>query len=185
MNLKTLFLRYMGKTPDRAERLESYINNFRKMGIKIGKNVDMYGVSIDSLFPFLVEIGNNCIITGGTKILAHDASLSLFTNQYKVGKVTIYDNVFIGMDTVIMPGVKIGPNAIIGANSIITKTVPPNSVVAGAPARHICTLDEFLDKHKPETQSKNTEIIIVDSSKLNSDQEVVNFRKYVKNMVNQ
>ena len=183
MNLKTLFLRYMGKTPDRAERLESYINNFRKMGVKIGKNVDMYEVSIDSLFPFLVEIGNNCIITGGTKILAHDASLSLFTNQYKVGKVTIYNNVFIGMDTVIMPGVEIGPNVIIGANSVITKTVPPDSVVAGAPARPICTLDEFLDKHKPEVHH-NTETIIVDSPKLNSDQEVIKFRKYVKNMVN-
>lgn len=84
-----------------------------------------------------------------------------------------------------MPGgVKIGPNAIIGANSIITKTFSPNSVVAGAPARHICTLDEFLDKHKPETQNKNTEIIIVDSSKLNSDQEVVKFREYIKNLLN-
>jgi hypothetical protein len=52
MNLKTLFLRYVGKTHDRAERLGSYINNFRKMGVKIRKNVDMYEVSIDSLFPF-------------------------------------------------------------------------------------------------------------------------------------
>ena len=180
MNLKTLFLRYRGKMPDRAERLESYINNFRKMGVKIGKNVDMYEVSIDTLFPFLVEIGNNCIITGGTKILAHDASLSLFTNQYKLGKVTIYDNVFIGMDAVIMPGVEIGPNVIVGANSVVTKTVPPDSVVAGVPARHICTIDEFLDKHKPE---RNTEIIIVDSPKLSNDQEVIKFRKYVKSMV--
>ena len=83
MDIKALFHRLRGKKPDRTERLHEYIDNFRKTGVKIGKNVDMYDVSIDSLFPFLVEIGNNCIITGGTKILAHDASLSIFTNQYR------------------------------------------------------------------------------------------------------
>ena len=52
------------------------------------------------------------------------------------------------MDAVIMPGVEIEPNVIIRANSTITKAVPADSIVAGASARHIYTIDEFLDKHK-------------------------------------
>ncbi len=183
MNLKALFLSFIGKAPDRTERLHAYIDSFRKMGVKIGKNVDMYDVSIDSLFPFLVEIGDNCIITGGTKILAHDASLSIFTNQYKVGRVTIHDNVFIGMDAVIMPGVEIGPNAIIGANSVVTKTVPPNSVVAGAPARNICTLEEYLKKYE-HGSCENTNLIIADSPKLNSDHEIVKFKEHIRQISN-
>lgn len=152
------------------------------MGVKIGENVEMYDVSIDSLFPFLVEIGNNCIITGGTKILAHDASLSLFTKQYKVGRVTIHDNVFIGMDTVIMPGVEVGPNTVIGANSVITKTIPPNSVAAGVPARTICTINEYIEKYKP-ISNENGILVINESPKLSSEQEVGKFREYVRKIM--
>ncbi len=183
MDIKALFHRLLGKKPDRTERLQEYIDNFRKIGVKIGKNVDMYDISIDSLFPFLIEIGNNCVITGGTKILAHDASLSIFTDQYKVGRVKIHDNVFVGMDTVIMPGVEIGPNAIIGANSVVTKTVPPNSVVAGIPAKTICPLDEYLKKYEPGS-SENINLIVANSPKLNSDQEVTEFREYIRQLTN-
>jgi len=48
---------------------------------------------------------------------------------------------------------------------------------------HIYTIDEFLDKHKPEIE-RNTEIIIVDSPKLSNNQEVIKLREYVKNLGN-
>lgn len=182
MGFKELLLQFFGKQPDRREIKQIYNDNFREMGVKIGKNVDMYDVSIDTLFPFLIEIGNNCIITGGTKILAHDASLSLFTNQYKVGRVKINDNVFIGMDTIIMPGVEVGSNTIIGANSVVTKTISPNSVVAGVPARTICTIDEYIEKYSSETFEDNI-IIINNSPKLNTNQDITEFREYVRKVM--
>lgn len=55
---------------------------------------------------------------------------------------------FIGANAIILPDVAIRPNAIIAAGAIITKDVPPNSVVAGVPARVIGTFDDFFEKRK-------------------------------------
>ena len=122
------------------------IERYRESGVKIGSNCNIWGATIDSLFPFLVEIGNDCTITGGVKILAHDAAPALLGKGYKIGKVIIRDKVFVGMDTVIMPGVEIGPNVIVGANSVVTKSIPQNSVAAGVPARIISSLEDYLSK---------------------------------------
>ena len=162
--LKVLLYNIFEREIDIEETRKRYINKFRKIGVKIGKNVDMYGVAIDTLFPFLVEIGNDCIITGGVKILAHDASLGMFIQKYKVGKVIIHDRVFIGMDAVIMPGVEIGTNVIIGANSVVTMSIPPDSVAAGCPARVICTLDKYVEKY--ENLSMVKKLRIIESPKL-------------------
>ena len=70
----------------------------------------------------------------------------------KFGPITIHDNSFIGVNSIIMPNVTIGPNSIVGAGSIVTKNVPPNTVYAGNPAKHICTYEEYLEK----CQLKNT-----------------------------
>jgi len=145
MNLKAFVLLYLGAS--RRRYMEAYLDGFRKRGTKIGENVSMYGVTIDGPYAHLVEIGNNCCITGGVKLLAHDAAPTVFGGKIKVSPVKICDNVFIGMDAVIMPGVTVGPNAIVGANAVVTKDVPPNSVVAGVPARLIMSLDEYLERY--------------------------------------
>ncbi|WP_223792661.1 hypothetical protein [Methanobacterium spitsbergense] len=86
-------------------------------------------------------------------LLAHDASVIMLRNSGldipwldKVGKIDIKDNVFIGNSAIILPNITIGPNAIIGAGSIVTKNVPSNTVVAGNPAKVICSLDEYIKK---------------------------------------
>jgi maltose O-acetyltransferase len=56
--------------------------------------------------------------------------------------------VFIGAETVILPGVNIGNDVVIGANSTVTKDIPDGVVVAGSPAKMICTLDEYISKEK-------------------------------------
>ncbi|MBR1792797.1 MAG: hypothetical protein IJ764_04075 [Bacteroidales bacterium] len=56
------------------------------------------------------------------------------------------DNVFIGSGTRILYGVRIGSNVIVGSGSLVNKDVPDNSVVAGVPARRICSFDEYLAK---------------------------------------
>lgn len=58
------------------------------------------------------------------------------------------DNVFIGSNTSILSNVRIGPNAIVAAGSVVTKDVPPNSVVAGVPAKVIGTFDSYMEKRK-------------------------------------
>lgn len=119
------------------------------MGMKVGKNFKrLHGTILDPAHCWLIEIGDNVIMAPRVHILCHDASTKLFLNYTKIGRVTIGNNVFIGADSVVLPGVTIGNNVIIGANSTVTHDVPDNSVAAGTPARVLCTLDEYLEKER-------------------------------------
>jgi acetyltransferase-like isoleucine patch superfamily enzyme len=107
--------------------------------------------------PQHVRLGNNVHLTGCT-LFGHDGSISMIKQWRKirldrVGKIDIGDNVFVGHQAIIMPGVTIGPNAIIGAGALVTRDVPPNSVVGGVPARHICSLDAYIQRCVLETQA--------------------------------
>lgn len=92
---------------------EESIEDLRKRGVKIGENVHIFSTNIDRGHGFLVEIGNNVTITNAS-ILTHDASTKKFLGYSKVGKVKIGDNVFVGYGSLILPGVNIGNNVIIG-----------------------------------------------------------------------
>lgn len=120
-----------------------------QMGMKVGKNFKrLQGVILDPSHCWLIEIGNNVTIAPRVHVLCHDASTKQFLNYTKIGRVTIGDNVFIGAESVILPGVIIGDNVIIGANSTVTHDVPDNSVYTGSPARFLCTLDNYLEKER-------------------------------------
>lgn len=119
------------------------------MGMKVGKNFGrLDGVILDPSHCWLIEIGDSVTMAPRVHILCHDASTKQFLGYTKIGRVTIGNNVFIGAESVVLPGVTIGNNVIIGANSTVTHDVPDNMVYAGTPARQICTLDEYLYKEK-------------------------------------
>ena len=119
------------------------------MGMKVGNNFGrLQGVILDTSHCWLITIGDNVTLAPRVHILCHDASTKQFLNYTKIGRVTVGDNVFIGAESVILPGVTIGNNVIIGANSTVTHDVPDNTVAAGCPARVICTLEEYLSKEK-------------------------------------
>lgn len=120
-----------------------------KMGMTVGKNFGrLNGVILDPSHCWLIEIGDNVTMAPRVHILCHDASTKQFMGYTKIGRVTIGNNVFIGADTVVLPGVMVGNNVIIGANSTVVHDVPSNVVVAGTPAKIICTIDEYLDKER-------------------------------------
>lgn len=119
------------------------------MGMKVGKNFGrLNGVILDPSHCWLIEIGDNVTLAPRVHILCHDASTKTFLNYTKIGRVTIGDNVFIGAESVVLPGVTIGSNVIVGANSTVTHDVPDGSVVAGSPAKVICTLEAYLEKER-------------------------------------
>ena len=135
----------------------------RKHGAKIGEDVELYDFSCSAKDASCLEIGNHVTLTG-VMCLTHDASLKRFLGNdcNKIGRIVIGDNVFIGKQTVILPNVHVGNNVIIGVGSIVTHDIPDESVAVGNPARVICTIDEFKDKHlsnmksHPELIYKNT-----------------------------
>lgn len=142
--LKELIYRFRGEYT--TEKLIS-------MGMKVGKNFGrLNGVILDPSHCWLIEIGDNVTLAPRVHILCHDASTKQFLNYTKIGRVTIGNNVFIGAESVVLPGVKIGNNVIIGANSTVTNDIPDNMVYAGTPARQICSLEEYLLKE--ETRMK-------------------------------
>ena len=124
------------------------------MGMKVGKNFGrLNGVILDPSHCWLIEIGDDVTLAPRVHILCHDASTKGFLGYTKIGRVSIGDNVFIGAEAVVLPGVTIGNNVIVGANSTVTHNVPDNTVVAGSPARVLCTLDEYLNKERNRMES--------------------------------
>lgn len=119
------------------------------MGMQVGKNFGrLNGVILDPSHCWLIEIGDNVTMAPRVHILCHDASTKKYLGYTKIGRVTIGDNVFIGAESVVMPGVTIGSNVIVGANSTVTHDVPDNTVVVGSPARVRCSLEEYLEKER-------------------------------------
>lgn len=146
---------------------ETYIQYLRKKGMRIGERTMVYdtrNVWIDDTRPWMVEIGDDVKITRGVIILTHGYDWSVMKRKYgevlgSSGKVTIGNNVFIGMNSVILKGVTIGNNVIIGAGSLVNKDVPDNSVVAGNPARVIMTLEQYREKRKAAQLAEAVELV--------------------------
>ena len=107
---------------------------------------------------YLIKIGNYCQITEESRIYTHGGSLvarEKYPNFDFFGKVELGNRVYVGAGARIMPGVTIGDNVLIAAGSIVTKSIPSNVVVAGNPAKFVCTLDKYIEKNLPyNTDSK-------------------------------
>ena len=125
----------------------------RKLGVRVGKNFTVTGKVSYSSEPYLITIGDDVRISDNVRFITHDGGMHVI-RQYKnipadsFGRINIGNNVFIGMNSMILPNVTIGNNVIIGCGSIVTKDIPDNSVAVGIPARVIETIDEYYKKNK-------------------------------------
>jgi maltose O-acetyltransferase len=130
-------------------RHRKYMEGLIKRGFKIGKNSHILeGAFLDPSHCFLISIGDNCTFAPNVKLIAHDASLFKTIGISRVGRIKIGSDCFLGDSVIVLPGVSIGPRAIVGAGSVVTRDIPENSVAAGNPARVLCSLDELIAKHK-------------------------------------
>ena len=132
------------------------VDMLRKKGVKIGDGCEIYPNVHFGSEPFLVELGDNVRLASGVKITTHDGGLWVLRNDGRLqnsdefGCVRIGNNVHVGLDVIIMPGVTIGDNVIIGCGAVVTKDIPSNSVAVGVPAKVIESIDEYYNKKKDD-----------------------------------
>lgn len=114
-----------------------------------------------------VQIGDRVVISDNVIFLNHDYSLTTalraigFENPVDIAfeeKIIVGDNVFVGMNSVLLPGVVIGSNVIIGAGSVVRGVVKSNSVVIGNPASSVSGIDELALRWK--TKMEFSELIV-------------------------
>lgn len=123
----------------------------RKLGVTIGEDNFLPDKHCWSTEPYLIKVGSHCQITVGVRLLTHGGGHALrdkYPDFDTFGKVTIGNWVYIGNNSLIMPGVTIGDHVLVAAGSVVTKSVPAGVVVGGNPAKIICTLEEYYERNK-------------------------------------
>lgn len=136
---------------------EINLSYYRSLGMKIGENLKCYS-NLTTPEPYLLELGDDITISGGVCLVTHDNSVcKADKNSTDIfGKIVIGNNCFIGINSTILPGVTLGDNTIVAANSVVTKSFNEgNIVIGGNPARKICCINEY--KSKIEQNVLNTD----------------------------
>lgn len=126
----------------------------KKRGASIGLGTRFVcGVECFGSEPYLISVGDDCLFSSNVMIFTHDGGVKVLNSlKYfehpndKMGRVKIGNNVFVGHGAIILPNVIIEDNVIVGAGAIVSKNLPQNTVCAGAPAKPICSLDEYWKK---------------------------------------
>ncbi|WP_277817594.1 acyltransferase [Dietzia cercidiphylli] len=124
----------------------------RAKGVLFGTNCSFLDVSIATFGsePYLVSLGSRVRVTSGVRFITHDGGVWVAREDDPrldvFGRIVVGNNVFIGVNSIILPGVNIGDDVVVGAGSVVTKDVPSGSVVAGCPARVLDSVESYVAK---------------------------------------
>ena len=133
---------------------KSYYAMLRHQGLHIGEGCDICRDVEFGSEPYLIWIGDHVRITSGVKFVTHDGGmwtlrgLGWLENADRFGEIRIGRNTHIGLNSILMPGVHIGENCIIGCGAVVTHDIPSGSVAVGVPARVIQTVEEYYEKNR-------------------------------------
>ena len=138
----------------------------RKKGVKVGENCRIYIKNWGSE-PFLISLGNHVTVTSGVKFITHDGSTCLVKDAQgkryqRFAPIQVGSHVFIGVNSIIMPGVTIGSNVVICAGSVVTKDIPDNSVAIGVPAKVVSNFADYQAKIQSTCASDSDLVGIMD-----------------------
>lgn len=152
---------------------KDYVNYLRSLGMSIGEDVFFYAplkTLVDTQYPWQISIGNHVKITQGVILLTHDYSWSVMKMVEMDGQsgrilgasgnLTIGNNVFIGMNAIVLRGVTIGNDVIIGAGSIVTKDCESGWVYAGNPAKKIISIQDYIKKRQDAQLEEAKELYV-------------------------
>lgn len=139
-----------------AHSSDAFVSYLRRRGVEVGEGCyffDARTINVDLQRPHMLRFGNYVKVTGYVHILCHDYSRSVVLQSGgghfgEAGETVIGDNVFIGTHAIVLMGSNIGANSIIGAGAVVSGSWPEGSVIAGNPAKLVCSLPEFASKRE-------------------------------------
>ena len=130
------------------------IERLRDLGMYIGRDVNFPGdLYVDERFPWLVHIDDSTSFGPECMILAHEAFPTAGAGPGRLGRVVLHRSCHIGARTIVLPGVEVGPRTVVAANALVSRSLPPDTVCAGRPARPFSTLEQYLDVHRRRVES--------------------------------
>ncbi|MEQ8763439.1 MAG: acyltransferase [Planctomycetota bacterium] len=138
-------IRFTREKLDIAKRRKDPVELLRYRGAVVGRNVFIdKNVEIEQRASFLLEIGDGVGIGENCRIILHDSSTwSHCDLPTKFGKVVLRDRVYVGVSSIILCGVEVGAGTVIGAGSLVTKSLPAGVVAAGVPCKVLDTIENY------------------------------------------
>lgn len=122
---------------------------FRAQGAKIGKDCRIFVLNMGTE-PWLIEIGDRVAISFGVCFVTHDGGAHVFREEFpflqNYGRIKVGNNCMLGINVILLPGVTIGDNYMIGTGSVVGKDIPDNSFAFGVPARVLMPIEKYKEK---------------------------------------
>jgi len=125
----------------------TYLTSLQNKGLKIGENVEIVSdFFFDPSHCFLISIGDDVTFAPNVRLIAHDASTKKLLGFTRVAPIIIESGVFLGDSVLVLPGVTIGKDSIVGTGSVVTQDIPAGSVAVGSPAKVITSIAEYKER---------------------------------------
>jgi acetyltransferase-like isoleucine patch superfamily enzyme len=140
------------------------LRRFLRNGLRLGNDVRVIGKPDFGSEPYLIEVGDHVTISSRVSFITHDGATWVFRDRAEFkglqhfGRIRIGNNCFIGERSLILPGVAIGDDCVVGAGAVVSRSVPSRTVVAGVPARFICTYGDYVERMLPRCRTYGPDV---------------------------
>jgi acetyltransferase-like isoleucine patch superfamily enzyme len=140
------------KARDRVASVRDPVGFARRLGVVVGERCRFLAVERATFGsePWLVTIGDHVTVTEGVRFITHDGGRWVIEDEYPqvdvIAPIVVGNDVFIGLRSILLPGVVIGDRSVVAAGAVVASPVESGTVVAGVPARPLMSIDEYREK---------------------------------------